>query len=100
VPAATFFTSIAERETSPLDAAITHLKMDPRLPQDAAQQISAAPTRPLQLSGDARRSTSGHLVACHLRAATAMRPGVPERLAQALKDLHHELRRQVEAGEL
>ena len=99
VPAATFFTSLAQRETSPLDAAITHLKADPRLPQDAAQQISGV-LRDLYNSLATHAAPRQDLVACHLRAATAMRPGVPERLAQALQDMHHELRRQVEAGEL
>lgn len=99
VPVGTFFTSIAERETSPLDAAITHLKMDPRLPEDAAQQISAA-LRDLYDALATHVAPRQDIVACHLRAATAMRPGVPERLAQALKDLQYELRRQVEAGEL
>jgi hypothetical protein len=40
------------------------------------------------------------VVACHLRASSVMRPGVPERLATVLRDMRDELERQVDAGAL
>jgi hypothetical protein len=42
----------------------------------------------------------GPPVACHLRATSVMRPGVPERLAAILSDMHDELVRNVEVGDL
>ena len=42
----------------------------------------------------------GPLVACHLRAASVMRPGVPQRLAVLLSDMHDELDRLAQRGEL
>jgi transcriptional regulator with XRE-family HTH domain len=93
-----FFTPVIEREVSPLEEAITHLRADPRLSTEAAGKIStvlkdlyAALSRDLE---------PAPVVACHLRASSVMRPGVPGRLASALKDMHAELERQVDAGQL
>lgn len=98
VPASRFFTPVAPRATQPLDEALSHLQADPRLTPDAASAISsmlktmydslaeAAPPRPV--------------VACHLRASSVMRPGVPGRLSALLTDMHKELDRLATAGEL
>jgi transcriptional regulator with XRE-family HTH domain len=91
-----FFTPVIEREVSPLEEAITHLRADPRLSADAAGKISSV-LKDLYnaLSHDLEPAP---VVACHLRATSVMRPGVPARLAAALKDMHNELERQVDAG--
>ncbi|MEU8252350.1 hypothetical protein [Nonomuraea sp. NPDC048916] len=39
-------------------------------------------------------------VACHLRASSVLRPGVPERLGTILTDMHDALVRKIEVGEL
>lgn len=93
-----FFAPMIEREVSPLDEAITHLRADPRLSSDAAATIS---TVLRDLYGALAKETAPHrVVACHLRASAVMRPGVPERLAGALLDMQRELERRVEAGQL
>lgn len=99
VPAGTFFAPVAERETSGLEEAITHLQADPHLPAAAAQKISAV-LRDLYTALATPAAPRGDLVACHLRAASTLRPGVPERLGGLLRDLHDELTRRVDAGEL
>lgn len=99
VPPSRFFTPVIEREVSPLDQAITHLRTDPRLSTDAAERISSV-LRDLY-GALARESTPPRsVVACHLRAAGALRPGVPQRLAALLTDMHDQLVRLTEAGEL
>ena len=99
VSPARFFAPVVERESSPLDEAISHLRTDPRLSDEAASTISSV-LRDLYeaLARDVAPARSP--VACHLRATSVMRPGVPHRLAELLSDMHEELVRQVEAGEL
>jgi transcriptional regulator with XRE-family HTH domain len=94
-----FFTPVVERELSPLDQAITHLRTDPRLPADAAEQISSV-LRDLYRALARESVPSRPPVACHLRAAGALRPGVPQRLSALLNDMHDQLQRLTEAGEL
>lgn len=91
-----FFTPIVEREMSALEEAITHLRADPRLTEENAGRISSVLTE--LYTALARDVASSPVVACHLRASSVMRPGVPERLASALRDMHDELERQVDAG--
>jgi len=93
-----FFTPIVEREVSPLEEAITHLRTDPRLTPENAGRISSMLTE--IYTALARDLAPLPVVACHLRASSVMRPGVPERLASALRDMHDELERQVDAGQL
>lgn len=93
-----FFTPVIEREVSPLDEAITHLRADPRLTADAAGKISSV-LKDLY-AALARDIEAPRVVACHLRASSVMRPGVPARLASVLKDMHDELERRVDAGQL
>lgn len=99
LPAATFFASVAERETSGLEQAITHLNADPRLPPEAMHTISSV-LRDLYAALATQQGPRADLVACHLRAASTLRPGVPERLGSALRDMHDELARQVQTGHL
>lgn len=99
VSPARFFNPVMERETSPLDQAISHLRTDPRLSDDAATKISSV-LRDLY-EALARDVTPARApVACHLRATSVMRPGVPHRLAGILSDMHDELVRQIEIGDL
>lgn len=93
-----FFTPVVQREVSPLDQVITHLRTDPRLSSDASSKISTV-LRDLY-SALAREVEPAPVIACHLRASSVMRPGVPHRLAELLRDMHDELERQVEAGVL
>ncbi len=91
-----FFTPIVERELSPLEEAITHLRADPRLTPENAGRISSMLTD--IYAALAQDVAPLPVVACHLRASSVLRPGVPERLAAALRDMHDELERQVDAG--
>lgn len=93
-----FFTPIIERELSPLEEAITHLRADPRLTPQNAGRISSMLTE--LYTALARDVAALPVVACHLRASSVMRPGVPERLASVLQEMHHELERLVDAGQL
>lgn len=99
VPPSRFFTPVVEREISPLDQAISHLRTDPRLSDEAAGKIGSMLR---DLYGALARDVEPPrpTVACHLRATPVMRPGVPQRMASLLDDMHEELRRLVEAGEL
>lgn len=94
-----FFSPVAERDVDPLELAITHLHQDPRLTADAANSMADMLK---QMYSVLAQSTpqARPLVACHLRAASAMRPGVPHRLSALLTDLHAGLERLAEAGEL
>lgn len=93
-----FFTAVVERDVSPLEEAITHLRADPRLSDDAAGKISTL-LKDLY-SALAHDIDQPAAVACHLRATSVMRPGVPARLASLLTDMRNELERQVDAGSL
>ncbi|MEU1343268.1 helix-turn-helix transcriptional regulator [Streptomyces sp. NPDC005827] len=99
VPPSRFFTPVVEREISPIEQAISHLRTDPRLSDEAAEKIGSV-MRDLYdaLAQDVEPSRPA--VACHLRATNVMRPGVAQRLAPLLGDMQDELRRLVEAGEL
>ena len=98
VPAGRFFAAVAERELTPLDQAVSHLRSDPRLTPDAATKISTFLTD-MYSALAADMPAARPAVACHLRAASVMRPGVPHRLASLLQDMHDELEARVERGE-
>lgn len=92
-----FFSTVAERDMDPLEQAITHLRGDPRLTPEAAGSIATMLKQMYDvLAQDA--SPSRPLVACHLRAAPVMRPGVPHRLSTLLTEMHSGLERLVKAG--
>ena len=87
MPPSRFFSPVTARPEEPLEQAIAHLNADPRLTSDAAAAISnvlkemyanLAKTNPL----------AKPVIACHLRAASVMRPGVPQRLAALMDDMH------------
>ena len=99
VPASRFFAPVASRATQPLDEAISHLQADPRLTPDAASAISSM-LKTMYNSLAESEPTPRALVACHLRASSVMRPGVPGRLSALLTDMHEELDRLVATGEL
>lgn len=99
VPAARFFVPVTERQTTPLDEAVAKFRTDPRLSPQARAKLTAVLTGLYDaLATEEHRSRP--VVACHLRAASLMRPGVPHRLAALLTEMHDELKRRVEAGEL
>ena len=94
-----FFTPVTERTLDPLEQAITHLHQDPRLSPEAANSMADMLK---QMYGVLAQSTvqMKPLVACHLRAASAMRPGVPHRLSTLLTEMHAGLERLAETGKL
>jgi transcriptional regulator with XRE-family HTH domain len=94
-----FFTPVAERELDPLEQAITHLHQDPRLTSEAANSMADMLKQMYGVLAQSSAQTRP-LVACHLRAASAMRPGVPHRLSALLAQMHDGLERLAEAGEL
>ncbi len=98
VSPAEFFTSVAERQVAPIDEAIAHLASDPRLEPGAAIKIADV----LRSMYDvlAKAPTQRQVVACHLRAASILRPGVPHRLNSVLGEMHEKLAALVAAGEL
>jgi transcriptional regulator with XRE-family HTH domain len=93
-----FFSPIAVREEQPIDAAIAHLAADPRLGRGAADKIADM----LRSMYDALATapTDRPVVACHLRAAGVLRPGVPQRLNAMLVEMHDKLEAKVAAGEI
>lgn len=99
-PPSKFFTAVARRDLDPLEEAISHLHQDPRLTPEAASSIAAMLQQMHGVLARGGSSPERPLVACHLRAASAMRPGVPHRLSALLTDVHAGLERMAEAGEL
>jgi len=93
-----FFSPIAKREVAAIDEAIAHLKADPRLEPDAATRIADVLRGMYNVLASA--PTERPVVACHLRAAGVLRPGVPQRLTVLLAEIHDKLTALVAAGEL
>jgi len=85
-----FFTPIAERQDTPVEVAIAHLSADPRLTPEQASSIATV-IRQMYDALAAKAQPGPALVACHLRAASTLRPGIPDRLASILVDLHQAL---------
>ncbi len=86
-----FFSPMPRRTHSPLEEVIEHLVTDPALTPEAAERIASVVR---DLYGALARDTamvSTVPMALHLRAASVMRPGVPERLASLLKDMRRAL---------
>lgn len=98
-PPSTFFTPVAARPSDTLDEVLHHLHADPRLTPDAANAISSVLK---EMYGNLAKTLtpSKPLVACHLRAAPVMRPGVPARLGSLLEDLSTGLERLIDQGDL
>lgn len=93
VPPSEFFTPVNTREVNPIDEAISHLVGDPRLNQEAVSKISTMLKDMYEFLATSEQPEP--LVACHLRAASVMRPGVSARLSSLLSDMHTALASQV-----
>lgn len=76
----TFFFTGARRETPTPDVVAKHLLADPLLESEAASRIASV----VRDMYSALASPPPATVACHLRAAATLRPGVPERLGELL----------------
>lgn len=98
VSAGEFFTPVTERQVAPIDEAIAHLSSDPRLAPDAARKIADVLRNMYDVL--AMAPAQRQVVACHLRAASVLRPGVPHRLNTLLGEMHEKLAARVAAGEL
>ena len=89
-----FFTPIAERQDTHVEVAIAHLSADPRLSPEHAGSIAAV-VRQMYDALAAKSEPAPPLVACHLRAAAMLRPGVPDRLSGLVVDMLQALERRV-----
>ena len=94
-----FFQTGPTRQTTGVDAAITHLSADPMLSDDAAGKIAGV-IRTMYDALATQASAAKPALTLHLRAASAMRPGVPDRLAGILTDMHARLTQLVDAGDI
>jgi transcriptional regulator with XRE-family HTH domain len=92
-----FFRTVTERRQSGLEEAVMHLAADPRLSPDAAKRITST-LREMYNILAASSPAPRDALAVHLRAATTMRPGVPERLAGLLHDMNERLTDLVDRG--
>lgn len=88
VDPARFFSPTTRRAQTPLDVVLEHLVTDPALSPQAAGRIASMVRDMYKVlaSPDAPPPAQAPL-AVHLRAATVMRPGVPERLATLLRNM-------------
>ena len=93
-----FFTEGAEREPDPVEVAIAHLHADPRLSESSADQIADVLRRMYEALASPPIPVTG--LACHLRAASTLRPGVADRLGRLLQSIDDELRRRTQLGTL
>lgn len=82
-----FFAPTSRRNQTPLDEAIEHLVTDPALTPEAADRIASVVRDLYHALAQEAPAQSAAPMALHLRAASVMRPGVPERLASLLKDM-------------
>lgn len=89
VPPERFFITSAPRDTATPEIVATHLLEDPRLEPEAASRIASV-VRDMYavLAGEPQAPVT---VACHLRAAATLRPGVPERLGDLLSTMQDRL---------
>jgi transcriptional regulator with XRE-family HTH domain len=94
-----FFTPIAERVDTSVEVAIAHLSADPRLTPEHASSIASV-IRQMYEALAVKVEPEQILVACHLRATSTMRPGVPERLGSILVDIQRELEKRVEGSQI
>src|SRR5262249_8303067 len=91
VSPAQFFGPATRRSQTRLDEAIEHLITDPALSPEAAEQIASVVRTIYQALADEASKPSATPLAVHLRAASVMRPGVPDRLASLLRDMREAL---------
>jgi hypothetical protein len=97
-PPELFFRANARRTPDTVDQVTSHLIADPRLSPEAAERIVSV-VRDLY-DALARDVQDRPPLAMHLRAATIMRPGVPERLGSLLHDVRHALEQRLREGSL
>ena len=93
-----FLAEGVRRDTTTIEAVTRHLITDPALDSRAAQQIAGV-VRDMY-TALAQEQSPTRAVACHLRAATMLRPGVPDRLGSLLADMHVQLTERASSGEL
>jgi len=93
-----FFAEAAEREPDPVEVAIAHLHADPRLNESSADQIADVLRRMYEALASPPAPSAG--LACHLRAASTLRPGVADRLGRLLQSVDDELHRRIRLGML
>ncbi len=98
VPPSQFFSPMAEKEVAPIDEAIAHLSADPRLVGGAAEKIAEVLRGMYENLANAPAERP--VLACHLRAAGVLRPGVPQRLSSILTKMHAELESRFAANKL
>ncbi|WP_419927019.1 helix-turn-helix domain-containing protein [Candidatus Poriferisocius sp.] len=89
LPPETFLISAAPRKSETPDLVLRHLLTDPRLEQDAASRIASVVRDMYEAL--AREPSHPPTVACHLRAASVLRPGVADRLGTLLQDMRSKL---------
>lgn len=97
VAPSSFFRAVTERRQNGLEEAVMHLAADPRLTPEAANRITSTLREMYNVLAASAPAPTGAL-AVHLRAATTMRPGVPERLASILHDMNRALTDLVDRG--
>lgn len=98
LPPSHFFAPVAVREVDTVESLVSHLRTDPRLSTENANKISNM-LRDMY-NALAQQMPAGPVVACHLRAASVLRPGVPDRLSSMLRDIETALTKRVESGAL
>ncbi len=88
VDASDFLNPTPRRHADPIEEAARHLMTDPNLSVEAADRIVLVLREMYRaLSAKENQSQQRTTVTLHLRAASIMRPGVPERLASVLRDM-------------
>ena len=96
VPPERFFRSSTQRAETTIDRVTSHLFADPRLTAEAAEHIVGIVR---DLYGTlAREASEPPALAMHLRAASILRPGVPERLGSLLTDMRAALEQRLGEG--
>ena len=88
VDASDFINPIPRRHGHPIEEAARHLMTDPNLSVEAADRIVLVLREMYRaLSAKENQAHQRATLTLHLRAASIMRPGVPERLASVLRDM-------------
>ncbi len=85
-----FFLRGARRSKDTLEEVTSHLATDPRLDPEAAGKIASV-VRDMYEALASQLEPARPPVACHLRAASILRPGVPALLGSALGDMQDRL---------
>lgn len=87
------FFELQEKAAATPDVIAAHLRADPNLPQEAAEQIAG-------LVGELYRTLARpqRLVAAHLRAATTFRTDAARAVGALLNDLHDALLKETAGG--